>query len=234
MPRRPRISTGGYAYHVLNRAVARERIFGKKADYLAFEKVIDEVHQRLAMRIIGYCLMPNHFHLVLWPAKDGELSEFMRLLTVTHTQRYHAHYHTAGTGPLYQGRFKSFPIQRDEHLSTVLRYVERNPLRCNMVEHAAAWPWSSLSKRKDNELPKWLLPTRKWPTPYREDWEHWVNLPQTAAEEAALLNCIKRGRPYGSDRWIAQTAEALNLQSTLRPRGRPQVRPKPNKDSRPL
>src|SRR5213079_76042 len=99
------------------------------------------------MRLIGYCLMPNHWHLVLWPRKDGELSAYLRWLTVTHTQRYHAHYHTAGTGPLYQGRFKSFPIQEDEHFLTVMRYAERNPLRANLVKRAEEWRWSSLWQR---------------------------------------------------------------------------------------
>ena len=237
MPRRPRLSTGGYAYHVLNRAVARDRIFRKRADYLAFEKVLAEVHRRLAVRILSYCIMPNHWHLVLWPENDGDLSQFMRLLTVTHTQRWHAHHHTAGTGPLYQGRFKSFPIQRDEHLLTVMRYVERNPLRCNLAERAEAWPWSSLAKHQAGDVPPWLAGVKTWPVGRREDWAAWVNRPQTAAEESAMSTCIRRGRPYGSDAWVGRTAAALKLQSTLRPRGRPRVRPekpKENKDSRPL
>ena len=79
-------------------------------------------------------------------------------VTVTHTQRWHAHYHSAGSGPLYQGRFKSFPIQRDEHLLTVLRYVERNPLRAGLVTRAEAWNWSGLAKRVGGPLPEWLTP----------------------------------------------------------------------------
>jgi putative transposase len=80
--------------------------------------------------------MPNHWHLVLWPRKKGELSEFMRWLTVTHTQRWHASHRTSGTGPLYQGRFKSFPIEDDDHLLAVVRYVERNALRAKLVARA--------------------------------------------------------------------------------------------------
>src|SRR6202040_691579 len=99
----------------------------------------------------------------LWPKEDGELSEFMRLLTVTHTQRWHAHRHTAGTGPLYQGRFKSFPIQKDEHLLTVCRYVERNAVRAHMVKSAGRWPWNSLAQRAARQPPKWLLATGQWP-----------------------------------------------------------------------
>jgi REP-associated tyrosine transposase len=235
MPRRPRVNTGGFAYHVINRAVARDRIFQKDADYAAFEKILAQVYEKMPTRLLGYCLMPNHWHLVLWPESDGELSQFMRLVTVTHTQRWHAHYHSAGTGPLYQGRFKSFPIERDEHLLAVLRYVERNPLRANLVERAQMWEWSSLARRQLPEQPPWLLPTDQWPVPRRGDWLTWVNRPQSAKEVAALSTCIKRGRPYGSDAWVLRTAKELNMESTLRPRGRQRIRPDPKlKDSRPL
>src|SRR6516164_6532214 len=146
MPRRARAIEGGLAYHVLNRANARLPLFRKEADYAAFERVLEEALQREPLRVLGYCLMPNHWHLVVWPnaGADRQVSEFMRWLTVTHTQRWHAHRHTAGTGHLYQGRFKSFPIQADEHLYTVLRYVERNPVRADLVRRAEEWRWSSL------------------------------------------------------------------------------------------
>src|SRR5947207_7985249 len=126
MPRRVRVSTGGLAFHVLNRAVGRATLFRKDADHLAFEKVLSEVHGRIPVRLLGYCLMPNHWHLVLWPRADGELSKFMHWLTMTHTQRWRHLRRLVGLGPLYQGRFKSFPVQTDGHLLTVLRYVERN------------------------------------------------------------------------------------------------------------
>ena len=100
MPRRLRVSSGGFAYHVLNRAVARQRIFRTAKDYEAFERVLGEAKERLPMRLLAWCVMPNHWHLVLWPRGDGDLSEFMRWLSVTHTQRWHAAHHTSGTGPL--------------------------------------------------------------------------------------------------------------------------------------
>jgi putative transposase len=121
MPRRLRFADGGYAYHVLNRGVGRIRLFRKDRDFEAFEEVIGEAKARLPMRVLGWCVLSTHWHFVLWPRGDGELSEFMRWLTVTHTQRWHAAHRTAGRGPLYQGRFKSFPIQEDDHLWTVLR-----------------------------------------------------------------------------------------------------------------
>jgi putative transposase len=225
MPRRLRISTGGFAYHVLNRAAGRSQLFDHEADYLAMQRVIQRTHEQFPIRIVSYCLMPNHWHLVLWPKEDGELSEFLRLLTVTHTQRWHAHRHSAGTGPLYQGRFKSFPIQQDEHFLTVCRYVERNPLRANLVESARRWPWSSLAKRIEKQPPPWLLRTNQWPVDAPSDWNSWVNRAQTSKEVEAIRLCVKRGRPYGEPRWQTNTVRRLGLESTLHPRGRQRIHP---------
>ena len=146
MPRRGGAIQGGYVYHALNRSNVCAAIFLKEGDYAAFEHILEQAFQRIPLRILGYCVMPNHWHMVVWPLADQnqEVSEFFRWLTVTHVQRRHAHYHSAGEGHLYQGRFKSFPVESDEHLYTVLRYVERNPLRANLVECAQDWRWSSL------------------------------------------------------------------------------------------
>src|SRR5438105_15248968 len=135
MGRPHRTALGGYVYHMLNRADGRLPIFQKDGDYAALERILAEALAQVpGMRLLAYCAMPNHWHLVVWPQHDGDLSEYLRWLTVTHTQRWHAHHHTSGTGPLYQGRFKSFPVQEDEHLLALCRYVERNPLRANMVK----------------------------------------------------------------------------------------------------
>jgi len=132
---------------VLNRAAGRATLFDKLADYAAFEKVVRQAWERSAMRLLSYLVMPNHWHFVVWPRKDGELSTWAQWLTVTHVRRWHAHHHSAGTGPVYQGRFKSFPVQEDDHYFTVCRYVERNPLRANRVARAEHWRWSSLWHR---------------------------------------------------------------------------------------
>jgi putative transposase len=125
MGRAKRADDGGMVFHVLNRANARATIFEKPEDYLAFERVLQEALDRVEMRVLSYCLMPNHWHLVLWPRRDGDLSKFMGWLTLTHTQRWHAHHHTVGTGHLYQGRFKSFPVQSDAELAALRRSVNR-------------------------------------------------------------------------------------------------------------
>jgi putative transposase len=232
MPRRLRNAIGGTVFHVLNRAVGRGTLFEDEADFLAMERVIERTHKRLPMRILSYCLMNNHWHMVVWPKHDGDLSEFMRLLTVTHTQRWHAHHHSSGTGPLYQGRFKSFPVQTDGHVLTVCRYVERNSVRANMVESAGEWLWSSPGKRRQGRIPGWLMPMDIWPVEVPSEWSRWVNRAESAAELEALRRSVKRGCPFGDDRWQERTARKLSLESTLRPRGRQRVYP--IKDSRPL
>src|SRR5204862_568174 len=142
--RQPRAAPGGYVYHALNRGVARLPLFQKEGDFAAFERVLLEALSEHPIRLLGYCVLPNHWHFVLWPEQDGQLTAFLRWLTHTHTQRWHAHYHTSGTGHLYQGRFKSFPVAEDEHFYRVVRYAERNALRANLVRKAEQWRWSSL------------------------------------------------------------------------------------------
>ncbi|HEV3261555.1 MAG TPA: transposase [Gemmataceae bacterium] len=181
MPRPPRFATGGYVYHSLNRAVGRAAVFSKPADYAAFEKVLRQAGDWAPMRLLACCPMPNHWHLLLWPRGDGDLSEYLRWLTVTHTQRWHAHDDTAGTGLLYQGRFKSFPIQEDEHLLVVCCYVERNALRAGLVARAEAWRWSSLWRRERGGSPAWLA---AWSVHVPAEWVGHVNSAETASERS--------------------------------------------------
>jgi len=219
MPRSRRQTPGGYVYHALNRAVARLPLFKKDRDYEAFFRVLDEALDRHPIRILGYCVMPNHWHFVLWPKRDDDMTAFLRWLTHTHTMRWHAHHHTVGTGHLYQGRFKSFPVEQDEYLYSLLRYVERNALRAGLVKRAEDWRWSSLFHRCQGCEPKDRLSA--WPVSMSRDWVAHVNRPQTEAEVEALRRSLVRGAPYGSEEWQEKTAKRLGLTYTLRPRGRP-------------
>ncbi len=223
MGRPHRNAPGGLVYHVLNRANARQPIFKKDQDYLAFERVLVAMQERVGMRILAYCLMPNHWHLVLWPRHDNDLSTFMRLLTLTHTQRWHAHRRSAGSGHLYQGRFKSFVVQHDDHLLTVLRYVERNALRANLVKRAEEWRWSSLWRHTHGDTTANAL-LGEWPVDRPRNWVQRVNLPETEAELQSLRRSVNRGSPFGGMQWVARVVNRLGLAATLRPRGRPRKR----------
>ena len=123
-------------------------IFEDDEDYAAFEQVLEEAVERTQMRLLAYCVLPNHWHLVIWPRDDGGGPGLRGWLMLTHTQRWHAHRHSTGSGHVYQGRFKSFPVQEDEHLDTVCRYVERNALRANLAPGAERWRWGSLHRWK--------------------------------------------------------------------------------------
>jgi len=221
MPRPKRICPPGEVFHVLNRGVARLTLFEKPEDYDAFLRVLEGVWEEIPLPIFAMVAMPNHWHFVVRPDSDEQVSAFFRRLTVTHTMRWHAHYQTGGTGHLYQGRFKSFPVQSDEHLFTVLRYVERNPVRAGLVERAEMWRWGSAWARgqRSSAWPRWLTQPAEPTLPRR--WLTWVNEPQTEAELKALRDCIRRSCPFGDEAWASSSARRLNLESTRRPRGRP-------------
>ena len=118
---------------MLNRGNSRATIFHKDADYEAFERIMGEGLQRYCAELFVYQLMPNHWHMVLRPTKDGQMGQFLRWVTGTHTMRYQARYHTSGEGHVYQGRYKSLPVQDDDHFHVVCRYVERNALRAGLA-----------------------------------------------------------------------------------------------------
>ena len=198
---------------------------------MAFIRVLAEGLQRYPeARLLSYCLMPNHWHLVFWPKRgsDRVLSALMQWLGTTHASRWHTHRHTVGTGPIYQGRFKSFPIEREEHLLTVCRYVERNALRANLVApgSAASWRWCSLWLRGqtaglDEAESALRALLSDWPVERPSNWSALVNRPQSQKELEAVRHSVQKGRPYGSEAWVARTADRLDLSSTLRGRGRP-------------
>ena len=208
-------------FHVLNRGNDRREIFEDSGDYEAFLRVMRETQERLAMRILAYCLMPNHWHLLLWPLADGDLGAFLQRLTTTHVRRWHLHRRSVGHGHLYQGTYKSFPVQEDEHFYAVARYVERNGLRANLVAQAEQWRWGSLAQRTGGQHVVEPPELSTWPVPLPRSWLARVNEPQTERELAALRLAVSRGQPLGGDPWQQRTAKRLGLEFTLHPRGRP-------------
>ncbi|MDH5253901.1 MAG: transposase [Nitrospira sp.] len=215
MPRIPRGQAAGHAYHVLNRGNGGATVFHKDADYAAFLELLSTAKARHPLKIFGFCLMPTHFHLVVAPTAIDALSPLMQWWMTSHVRRYHRYYHSHGH--VWQGRFKSFPIQQDAHLLTVLRYVLRNPVRAGLVDHVRDWPWSSL------RFPHLTDPL---PVETPRQWTHWINQPLFEHELIALRTCVNRQQPFGTAAWQTRIARTLGLESTLRPRGRPRTSPK--------
>jgi len=220
MARVPRVDVGGEIYHCLNRSVGRQQIFNDAEDYKLFESILEEVNEITPVGILAYTLMPNHFHLVLQPKDDGDLSDFMKRLTVTHTQRHRVKTKTVGEGPVYQGRYKSFLIQEDVHLLTVLRYVERNPCTAHLVKRADEWEYGSVYRRYHGTLKAKQLLVH-WPIPEPEGYLSLLTQPLTPKEFEKIARSVEKSVPCGSDEYIFKTVEQYNLQSTQRGRGRP-------------
>jgi putative transposase len=215
MPRIPRGQLSGYAHHVINRGNGGAVVFHEPGDYRGFLELLAVAKTKVPVKVLGFCLMPNHFHIVLAPAIDQALSPFMQWWLTSHVRRHHRHYGTSGH--VWQGRFKSFPIQQDEHLLMVLRYVLRNPVRAGFVERANQWPWSSLA---------YAQLTDPWPVEVPSNWAHWLEEPLSPQELARVRECVNRQAPFGSAGWQGELAFAAGLESTLRPKGRPRKYPK--------
>jgi putative transposase len=217
MPRRPRASTGGLFFHVINRAAKRAVLFEHASDYEVFERVLAKAVTRTGVSLFAYCVMPNHWHLLLSPRADGDLSRFMHWLTTTHARRWQTIRDLDGQGAVYQGRFKAIPVSGDRHFLWVCRYVERNPLRAGLVQRAEEWPWSSLGHLQLDPGASWLTSP---PASRPPDWVTQVNQPQTRAEVEAFRRAAARGEPFGDEEWQRAVLAKMGLPSR-RARGRP-------------
>ena len=224
MPRPLRPIDDGLIYHVINRGNNRQDVFHKPDDYRAFLDALAELKERQPFELYGYCLMKNHFHLLIRPL-ETTISRLIQSLLISHAQRYHKHYHTGGH--VWQGRFKSPVIQDDGHLLTVLRYAEANPLRAKLVKDAARYPWSSYQCHGLGIANDLLDPLAiydalgKTPGQRRRKWRGMVHRPLEEKMAAKLQLSIATGLPYGEQAWVEKLSAKLDLPLTIRPRGRP-------------
>lgn len=220
MPRAPRTDVGEEVYHVINRANGRLQIFNTEKDYELFESLLLEAKEMTGMRILAYTIMPNHWHLVLHPKNDGDLSTFMHWLTTTHTRQVHTKTDTIGGGHLYQGRYKSFLVESGTHLLTLIKYVERNAPRAKLTKKCEDWQWGSVWRRtRGTKQQKSLLAPSPEPLPHK--YLSWINTPDREDDILDLRQSIKKGVPYGQGIWVESMIKQHNLESTTRGRGRP-------------
>jgi putative transposase len=213
----------------MNRSARRFTLFEGPADYDAFVRLLAEAEIQHPIRLLCYVVMPNHWHLVLWPERDGDLSKYLGWLTGTHAVRWHLAHGSAGTGAIYQGRFKAVPVQSDAHFLSVCRYVERNPVRARLVERATDWRWSSAARLPAEGCPA----LRPWPVTRPSDWNTRLagevhggaggaaaaGSADAGGEDEEVRRSVRSGRPFGTPEWSTATALALGL--PVRPRGRP-------------
>jgi putative transposase len=215
-------------YYPLKRANFRSQLFKKAAHYQDFLAIVEESLNFLPMHILAYRLMPNHWHMVLYPRTDGDLSKFLQRITLTHTQRYHSKTRTAGYGHVYQGRYKSLPAESDRPFQ--VRYVESNAPRAGLVKKAEDWPWSSVHARLyGNEKQKKIL--SPWPMTEPSDYLKWLNRPQGKEGIENIRYAIKRSRAQGSEKWVSKGVGQLGSKNPVRNRGRPKKIERTNRES---
>ncbi len=224
MPRPLRPIADGLIYHVINRGNNRQAVFRKAGDFQAFLDALANLKERKPFDLFGYCLLKNHFHLLIRPL-ETTISRLVQSLLVSHTQRYHKHHHSGGH--VWQGRFKSPIVQDDEHVLTVLRYIEANPLRAGIVADAGDYRWSSYRVHGLGETSELVSPLvtydRLSPSRAvrRRKWAEKVHQPLKEALAGAVRRSVETGLPYGDQSWVTRLASKLNLDLTIRPRGRP-------------
>ncbi len=216
MPRIGRGVVDGLTYHVISRGNNKQRVFHNDLDYKAFVHLIEEGKRLYPIKIFAYCIMPNHFHMVLMPIKGNDLSKWMHRLLTVHAQRYRQNYGTCGH--IWQGRYKNFAIQEDTHLLTVIRYVEGNPVRAGLVSLARDWEWSS--HKETIGLRKGAV-VDELPIELPEAWENYVNAPLAETDLEKIRQSVNRQSPYGASPWQFELCKKLGVESTLRAKGRP-------------
>jgi len=232
MPRPPRPIDDELVYHAINRGNNRQTVFFTEDDYRAFLKAIGDLKERKPFELYGYCLMPNHIHLLLRPL-EASISRIIQSLLVSHTQRYHRHHGTGGH--VWQGRFKSPVVEDDDHLLCVLRYIEGNPVRAGLVRHPSDYRWSSFPAHGDGRpdaLLDRVIPYDQldaYPAQRQRRWTAYVLEQPEASELAAIRRSVETGLPFGAAAWVQRLAERLKLDLTIRPRGRPKKNGRPAK-----
>ena len=220
MPRNARVDVGGEVYHVINRANGRLRIFNKDEDYKLFEQLLLETKELFDMRILAYELMSNHWHLILRPKNDGDLGAFMHRLSNAHTRKVNASTNKNGSGHLYQGRYKSFLVDSENYLLTLIKYVERNAVRAKLVHYCEDWQWGSAWWRVHGTTQQKKL-LDSIPVSLPHNYIKWINSAEKLDDLNMIRTSVNKSVPYGSRLWVEKMASKYHLESTLKPPGRP-------------
>lgn len=225
MPRIARGRQGLHVFHILNRGNARGTVFRSASEFRDFIDLMRQAKERTEVEVYAFAILPNHFHAVVKPRAEGALSAFMQWWLTSHVRR--AHKRRSSSGHVWQGRFKSFPVETSEHLLTVLRYVLLNPLRASLASTPREWPFSSL------RYPQMLDP---WPIAPPAHFDQWLGEGLSEDQLVELRRSVARRAPFGSSEWTEAVAREAGLESTLRPRGRPRVHgtPTPSPEAYPL
>jgi len=216
MPRIARVVIPHYPHHITQRGTNKTSIFSDDKDREYFLACLNDWAARTGTKIWAYCLMDNHFHLLLVPGQEQSLGKCLHGITFRYAQYYNQKY--GRTGRLWQNRYFSCPVDKDEYLWAVVRYIERNPVRASMAKRAEDWEWSSARthiKGKGSKIPKlsdWLEETE------RSEYRRFVN---EEGSEDEIRRATSTGRPLGSMGFVERLEEKLGRRLRPQKAGRP-------------
>ena len=215
MPRIPRGEMAGGIYHIINRGNMRMQVFDDKEDYVYFLDLLEKASNRERVEVHAYCLMPNHFHLLLVPKEANSLSRLMQWVMTSYVRYYHKKNRTSGH--IWQGRYKSFIVEKESYYLTLIRYIEANALRAKLVRRAENWEYGSLKEREQKH--RSLLSETY--IKLDDTWAEYANTPIREGELETIRNSVNRQAPLGQAQWQVETATKHGMLSTLNQRGRP-------------
>ncbi|PHR53871.1 MAG: transposase [Arcobacter sp.] len=215
MPRVARALADDQIYHIINRGNRREKIFHDEYDFTKILELFSKAKDRFRIKIYAYCLMDNHYHLVLYTEYGKSLSECMQWIGTSYVRYYNKRYKTSGH--LWQGRYKSFIVQKESYFISLIKYVEANPLRANIVKDASEYKYSSLIQRDRKEQN--LLDAL--PVEIPSNWIDFVNDVEKESDIEIIRNSINRQAPLGEQGWQEIMCERYGIESSIRARGRP-------------
>ena len=198
MPKRILRIPGRIPLHVCNRSAAQIKIFHSAADYVRFETCLKEMLEKFPLRLFAFCIMPNHWHLLIEGDSGQEVTQGLHWLGTTHAIRLRKDTGSIGRGAVYQNRFRAYPIQRNGAFYRVAHYIERNPVDASLCPQPEKWLWSSASPEKATNLT-----LADWPISKPSNWAKTIQNPLDEVVLGQIHSHEILQRPYGDPEWVS-------------------------------
>ena len=231
MPRQARIILRNTPHHIVQRGHNRQAVFIEDADYRYYIATLREWKEELNIKVYGYCLMTNHVHLIIDPCDDEDnLGKFMKRLAGRQTRYVNAL--ERRTGSLWEGRYKSSPIETDTYLLACSRYVELNPVNAGMVKQASDYEWSSYRQKAGVEKEMWVdndpiyIGLSKDKNERMQRYKKYINQPVPEEEKQLIGGALQRGQLTGTHRFVEEVERRLGIRVEQRKQGRPKKQKK--------
>jgi len=226
MPRQARIILNNTAHHIVQRGHNRQAVFIEDADYQYYIDTLKEWKEELGVKVYGYCLMTNHVHLIIDPCNNNaSLGKLMKRLAGRQTR--YVNRLERRSGSLWEGRYKSSPIETDCYLLACCRYVDLNPVKAGMVKRAEDYVWSSYAQKIGFDDDKWLdddicyLALSEDIEERQQRYIDYVNKGSPENERQFICHSLQRGQLTGTDRFIKEVEQRLDIRIENRAPGRP-------------